>query len=420
MHVNPVGNTKDIYVIKNDLNDKLYVGQSKNPEKRFKERCTTSKSKKDKSAIDYAIAKYGREHFSYDIIESDVENFNEREMYWISELNTISPNGYNILKGGQDPPHYTGYDNPSAKLTEEDVNNIIHDLMYTYDVSGVIAKKYGVGDHVISRINAGVSSYCPKDISYPIRDWKSCGEQSNVSYEDVTNIITLIKESDLSMSEIARQYGVDKSLILGISNGSYKKYRRSTEVYPLRPPANNGKPTLTKEQVDEVIYQLKTTRKTFAVLALEYNTNDDTICRINSGSCDVYRKVDEVYPIRPFEGFKFTKEDIDNIIHLLKNTTTPIKHIAKQYNVDDKSIALIRDGITEVYRRLNETYPLRPPSNKRDFLTDEEVTNIINDIKNTSEQLKDIAKKYNVRQSTISGIVHGNAYKRPTETYPLR
>ena len=88
--------------------------------------------------------------------------------------------------------------------------------------------------------------------------------------------------------------------------------------------------------------------------------------------------------------------------------------------MDDKTIALIRDGITEVYRRPNETYPLRPPSNNRAFLTDKEVTNIINDIKNTSEQLKDIAKKYNIRPSTISGIVHGKAYKRPTETYPLR
>lgn len=474
-----MGNTKDIYVIKNNINDKLYVGQSKNPEDRFRSHCNNRYD--DNCIVDSAIAKYGKEHFWYEILEHDIENYNEREKYWIQELNTQVPFGYNIQLGGEEPPIMLGEDSPCCKisdatvllikndlrdtsmtldqiaskygiskrqvgrinsgetrydekdkypirkepntclkLTDDDVDQIIHELKYTYKLFGEIASEFNVGYRLINEINSGESCYCKDRLEeYPIRDWKSCGEKSPVTYEDVTKIIDLIKTTDLSMSEIARQYGVDKSLVFGISNGSYKKYRRLTEVYPLRPPSNNGKPKLTPDKVDSIIIDLKTTKKTLATIASEYETNTDTICRINFGEQGAYRRDNETYPIRPFEGFKFSKEDLDNIIYLLKNTTIPIKKIAKDYNVDDKTIALIRDGTTEVYRRSTETYPLRPPSKKK-FLTDDEVIDIIHDIKTTSQQLKDIAKKYNIGLSTISGIVHGKSYKRPTETYPLR
>ena len=40
IYVNPVGIIKkDIYIIKNDLNDKVYIGQSINSEERFKSHC---------------------------------------------------------------------------------------------------------------------------------------------------------------------------------------------------------------------------------------------------------------------------------------------------------------------------------------------------------------------------------------------
>ena len=78
MQASTVGKTsqvvlKDIYVIKNKINDKLYVGQALDTEKRFQAHC---KKNKDNSLIDYAIQKYGKENFWYEILESQIENYN--------------------------------------------------------------------------------------------------------------------------------------------------------------------------------------------------------------------------------------------------------------------------------------------------------------------------------------------------------
>lgn len=50
----------------------------------------------------HAIQKYGPDAFTHDVIESNVppELLSEREKYWIHELGTLSPNGYNISPGG--------------------------------------------------------------------------------------------------------------------------------------------------------------------------------------------------------------------------------------------------------------------------------------------------------------------------------
>lgn len=50
-----------------------------------------------------AIRKYGKEYFCKEIIEYNIENkelLNLREQYWIKELNTKYPNGYNLTDGG--------------------------------------------------------------------------------------------------------------------------------------------------------------------------------------------------------------------------------------------------------------------------------------------------------------------------------
>lgn len=54
--------------------------------------------------------KYGINNFSFEIIEEcKYEDIDEREKYWIKELNAIEPYGYNICKGGS---HLYAEDNP--------------------------------------------------------------------------------------------------------------------------------------------------------------------------------------------------------------------------------------------------------------------------------------------------------------------
>jgi len=92
--------------------DKLYIGQTvcvlnngkKNGyEERWKQHKNAAISKEEGGcrALNRAIRKYGSKNFKLELIEIvPIEKMNERETYWIKELNTLSPNGYNLTTGG--------------------------------------------------------------------------------------------------------------------------------------------------------------------------------------------------------------------------------------------------------------------------------------------------------------------------------
>lgn len=90
-----------IYKITNNKNRKIYVGQSIDINDRWKQhkyKAFNSKEKGYNSAIHLAFRKYGIENFSFEVIEKcQQDELDEKEQYWIKKLNSLSPNGYNIL-----------------------------------------------------------------------------------------------------------------------------------------------------------------------------------------------------------------------------------------------------------------------------------------------------------------------------------
>lgn len=96
-----------IYLITNNLNNKKYVGQTSNSlDLRWRQH--TSKHQGYCRVLHNAIMKYGKENFS--IIEiakaSSIEELNQMEEAFIKEFNTIVPNGYNLLPGGNNKKHH--------------------------------------------------------------------------------------------------------------------------------------------------------------------------------------------------------------------------------------------------------------------------------------------------------------------------
>ncbi len=89
-----------IYIIKNSVNNKVYIGQTIQPvEVRFKQHLKCLKSNR-KQAISRAIKKYGKDKFFYEILEKcTIENLNEKEEYYINKYSSFSK-GYNLNKGG--------------------------------------------------------------------------------------------------------------------------------------------------------------------------------------------------------------------------------------------------------------------------------------------------------------------------------
>jgi group I intron endonuclease len=84
-----------IYKTKNLINGKIYVGQD------TKNNANYLGSGK---LLKYALKKYGKDNFQKEILEycKNIDELNEREKYWITELNSTNKEiGYNVTFGGQ-------------------------------------------------------------------------------------------------------------------------------------------------------------------------------------------------------------------------------------------------------------------------------------------------------------------------------
>ena len=109
-----------IYKITNIQNGRMYIGQSNNIERRFKEHQT--KGAKSRILVDVAIKKHGKKNFIYEVLEECLsEELDAREVFWIDYFNSTKK-GYNFSTGGKQQSR--GENNGRALVTEEDVRKI--------------------------------------------------------------------------------------------------------------------------------------------------------------------------------------------------------------------------------------------------------------------------------------------------------
>ncbi|MBC8295804.1 MAG: GIY-YIG nuclease family protein [Pelagibacterales bacterium] len=125
-----------VYVISNEINNKLYVGRTCNYRKRWLDHKSTSrlikdgkKSRGDKGVqlIHLAVAKHGVENFNFKIIENNIlrSNINERECFWIDQFDSMNKDfGYNIIRGDI-VPGYSHSIETKNKISESQKGKII-------------------------------------------------------------------------------------------------------------------------------------------------------------------------------------------------------------------------------------------------------------------------------------------------------
>ena len=133
-----------IYLITNLINQKKYIGQTKNSiEQRWAEHCRRAKRSTTGSELYLDIQKYGPENFKCEVLEEcPINELCDREIYYIKKLNTYqgdSNKGYNQTRGGIGSTIY--------EIEEEEIVS-----MYNQGQSaGEIAKQFNCSDGNISK-----------------------------------------------------------------------------------------------------------------------------------------------------------------------------------------------------------------------------------------------------------------------------
>ena len=103
---------RKIYKITNLVNDKIYIGQTKQKlERRFQQHTETN------YPIGRAMRKHGRDKFKIEtlLISDDLEYINMMEQKIIEAYDCIAPNGYNLASGGL---HFEHSEVTKRKLSE--------------------------------------------------------------------------------------------------------------------------------------------------------------------------------------------------------------------------------------------------------------------------------------------------------------
>lgn len=324
---------KYIYIIKNYCNNKVYIGQTNNLCQRWSQHKSNARRNSTFSLIDEAIRNFGEDNFFYEVIE-ETEDYDEREIYWINQYNSITPNGYNVLKG--DVSVQKGVEHiRSSFRTNEELQEVIKEILETNKSFNDISSKYGVSVATISGINTG-RYYRDSSLEYPLRKKKL---DIGIVYKIKD---TLKNNKDMSIRAISEKYQVDQSTICEINAG--RIYADSNIKYPIR----TGKAyNRVYYMVDDIIKDLSETEMQMKDIARKYGVSKSQISSINLGSS--YRKDTIKYPIRiTYEQSKLkVDETLRQVIieEILKGEKT-CKKIAKDFGVSYYTVLSVKNRMS--------------------------------------------------------------------------
>ncbi len=203
-----------IYKITNLINKKIYIGKTTGTLKdRFKKHAWEDKSDNHfRMPIKKAIQKYGQENFTIDLIEEcNVEEIDDREIYWISFYDTYkTKNGYNCTPGGEGG-------NGKRKLSKEQELNVIK-LKFDGYSSEELSKEYNVNKTTISNII--------KRHGYRVPSRQKLSDRVNV--DDFINDVNL----GLTTVELMNKYKIKYCSVFNLKR-KYIKYNTSKSVQTL-------------------------------------------------------------------------------------------------------------------------------------------------------------------------------------------
>ena len=186
---------------------------------------------------------------------------------------------------------------------------------------------------------------------------------------------------------------------------------------------------LTDLEVEQIIQQLQDINNLNSLTQIgeKYDVSVRTIIAINQGEMWYHSNLS--YPLRQYDvtGLTISREQYKDIINDIQSTSLTLKDIQQKYKLSQDQMTSINqgkycyNGKHQYYKGIyTGTFPIR--KDKRTFTDENTFIKIFYDVLFTSNSMKAIGQKYNVRGNTIQYIINGKRRLELTKDYimPMR
>ena len=222
-----------IYCIKNKINNKVYIGISKELKRRWWHHLTALRGGYHRNAkLQNSFNKHGEECFEWSILENtDIDNLEEREIYYINKFNSVD-NGYNIEGGGNHNKIVLestrkklsevkkGEKNANAVINDDIAEKILTSLLDIDKEVKVIAEEFGVTVNVVYNLQMNRSyTYLMEEKREFIKNRKKIADKQRLM-----KAIDFINEGNLC-SVACRKFKVSRNTVR-----KYLNEQANTEV----------------------------------------------------------------------------------------------------------------------------------------------------------------------------------------------
>lgn len=291
-------------------NGKVYIGQAQNIHLRMLEHNSRARvghrgDKKELQLCDKKIKEYFENGVQEYIVleECPINELDLKEDYWISYYDSLNKEkGYNFLDKG-DVSGRRGIDNVNASINAEQLKAIVSLLQNNYELSYQdIADRVGASLNVVQHINWG-TRYTNPYLQYPLRKSNTHASTKKTIedyFEDDEQLIEL--KEDLKWSwwlsvevDLTNKYNIPLNIMHEINTG--KRFENvGNYSYPIRNKNVRNKNNLSKQDIENLLNLLRTTNISMSELGKQYNFGRATISNINIGTAYPIKNYD--YPAR--------------------------------------------------------------------------------------------------------------------------
>lgn len=321
--------TASVYIIQNKTNNKIYVGKSKDPEKRWRRHKTIANGGKEKhkshySLIHSAIDKYGFDNFTFYVIEVFDTNQDalEGEQFWIEYFRSwIKEYGYNLTMGGD-----------GAKIGNKN------------RLGSKMSDKQKI---IMSRAGVKLTNEHKLKISNKLKYFKY--KNHKLKEYQVIEILELYSTGNHLQTDLAIKYDVSKTIINNIiKNKSWQHISRDAYIEPANKVkyksicgSKNSSCILDKEKIIEIINIYNTTNINEYNLGNRYGVSEGVINRLINRktytditqNIDILKRPPGYYKIGKTVNNKLTNSQLNEIIELYNSGDYTYKLLSEKFKI---------------------------------------------------------------------------------------